>query len=106
MTIKTNLPLDHPAWRIAHQCYLDALVQQPEHVQAALDREISSTFDGFFQALADRLLVISSHFLDAGLHYVISVATGEGYAPLAFIHADRLGLNDTDTQLAELLNGA
>lgn len=106
MTTKTNVPLDHPAWKAAHACYLDALSQQSDKLRTALGREIGDTFDGFFAALADGLLVISSHFLDDGLNYVIRVRVADGQAPLARIHASRLGLNDPDTQLAELLNGA
>ncbi|MHA6509520.1 hypothetical protein [Tessaracoccus sp. Y1736] len=101
-----NMSLDHPAWKVAHRCYLDAVARQSEHVRESLDREIGCTFEGFIQALADRLLNISSHFLDDGLNYVVSIGTAEGYAPLAKIHASRLGLDDEDSQLAELLNGA
>ncbi len=107
MTISApNLPLDHPAWRLAHQFYLDALRHQSEKVQTALDHDIGPTFEAFLKALADQLLVISSHFLDDGLNYVVAIRTGEGMAPLAKIHAERLGLNDLDTQMGELLNGA
>ncbi|MBK8459474.1 MAG: hypothetical protein IPL43_04130 [Micropruina sp.] len=101
-----NLPLDHPAWKVAHTCYLDAVSRQSDKLRDALDEEIGDAFDAFFKALADGLLVISSHFLDDGLNYVIRVWVADGQAPLARIHASRLGLNDTDTQLAELLNGA
>ena len=105
--VKTpNMPLDHPAWRIAHRCYLDAVARQKDSVRVPIEREIGSTFESFIQALADRLLNISSHFLDDGLNYVVSIGTAEGYAPLAKIHASRLGLDDPDTQLGELLNGA
>ena len=106
MPITPNMPLDHPAWRIAHRCYLDAVARQIEPVRVSLDREVGSTFEGFLQALTDRMLVISSHFLPDGLNYVVSVSVFEGYAPLAKIHASRLGLDDPDTQLGELLNGA
>lgn len=101
-----NMPLDHPAWKVAHRCYLDAVATQPERVRVVLDREIGPTFEGFIQALADRLLVISSHFLPSGLNYVVALAVSDGYAPLAVIHAARLGLDDPDTELGELLNGA
>ncbi len=101
-----NLSLEHPAWKVAHACYLDAVSLQPRRVRLALAAEIGDTFAGFLNALADRLLLISSSFLSDGLTYIVSVSTVEGYAPLATIHADRLGLNDFDTQLAELINGA
>ena len=101
-----NLPLAHPAWKVAHECYLAAVSRQTATVRDILAAQIGDTFEAFLDALADRLLVISSHFLDDGLNYVVAVRGADGVFPIAKIHASRLGLNDMDTQLAELLDGA
>ena len=101
-----NLPLAHPAWKVAHECYLDAVSHQTRRVRVALAAQVEDSFEGFLAALADGLLVISSHFLDDGLNYVVAVRGADGVFPIAKIHASRLGLNDMDTQLAELLDGA
>ena len=107
MTIKTpNLSLDHPAWKLAHRFYLDALAQQKPHVREALDNVVGDTFEGFLEALARGPLVIASRFLDDGLNYVVAIYGSDGLVPLARIHASRLGLDDDETKFAELLNGA
>ena len=99
-----NLPLAHPAWKVAHECYLAAVSRQTATVRDILAAQIGDTFEAFLDALADRLLVISSHFLDDGLNYLISVRGAEEYLPIAKIHASRLGLDDDETKFAELLN--
>lgn len=108
MTIITpNLPLDHPAWKLAHEYYLAALAGQKPKVREALDEAVGPTFEGFLDALARGPLVIASRFLDDGLNYIVAIATANGdLAPLARIHCSRLGLDDDETKLAELLNGA
>lgn len=101
-----NLPLSHPAWKVAHECYLDAVSHQTRRVRIVLAAQVGDSFEGFLDALADGLLVISSRFLADGLNYVIAVRGAEEYLPIAKIHASRLGLDDPDTELGELLNGA
>jgi hypothetical protein len=103
MTIKTpNLPLDHPAWAEIHRCYLDAVSQQKPKLQTLLAREVGDSFDGFLQACADRLIIISSQFTSEGLVYCIAVSVSDGYAPLGYMPAARLGLDTVENEADEL----
>lgn len=104
MSYDTNLPLDHPAWGLAHGYYLDALADQQPKVREALGESVGDTFEAFLAALANGPLAIVSRFLDDGLNYIVAVRTGEGLAPIARIHASRLGLDDDEMKFAELLN--
>lgn len=102
MTYRTNLPLDGPAWQTLHCEYLAAVRTQTAKLRGALAHEVGDRFDAFVRACCDGLLVVSSHFLPGGLHYVVAVRVSDGMAPLAVVPAARLGLDDLDTEAAEL----
>lgn len=96
-----HLPPDHPAWRLMHSYYLDAMSTQKQVVVDAL-ADIGTSFQAFQDACDGYPFVISAHFADDGLHYVLSVRTPRDTIPLVKVHSSRLLLDDIDTELDEL----
>lgn len=95
------MPLDHSAWKIMHRHYLVALRTQTPKLRRLLAEEVGDTLPAFQQAVKDQLFIISAQLRPDGLYYVCSVRVSDGVAPLARVHAKRLGMDDPQTLLDE-----
>ena len=98
-----GFPPDHPAWRLIHAYYLDAVAgQSSAATREALAEEIGDTLDGFIQACGEQVIIISAFWPPNGLTYRIAVRVSDGMAPMADVHASLLGLDTPEHEADEL----
>jgi hypothetical protein len=93
-------PLDDPCWGLIHELFLEMVDEQPDHTRQVLLDEIGTSFEGFYQACLDELIVISPHIVDNEVWYGIAIRTDEGPRLLAAAHHSRLNM-DPDTLAIE-----